>query len=1278
MKSWLSGLRFRLMVLVILAMVPVSLLMFTRIIIERNENILKIKKDGLKTAELSASGAARLVEGCRQLLLSLAYSSELIKQNIQMETELIQNLGMATQEYLMIGICDPEGLIISSSVPADKRIYVHDREWFKRLQKSKDFSVGDYQVGRITGKPGITFGYPIISDNSAGKPAASVFVTLDQRVLNLLINKIVLPKGSLVNLIDRNGIIITRNPDNELLQGKSSMGFKEFRRAGKKPGEYVEAIGTDGNKRLFTFIYVPGSDDGLFVGVGLSLNQIYRDTRKNMITGFIWLGLSMAVAFIFVWFATDISIIRHVRKLVNATKMLAEGKTGARAILKGGTKEIKELAVSFNEMADSLERYSRNLEQLVAERTAALETANKNLFESEELFRMSFENASIGKSLIRPDGIFLRVNQAFCDLLGYTREEFQDMNFMDITYPDDIASSQMAVSRLFSGEISAIHLEKRYIRKDGQIVWGELSSVLLRDKENKPLYLITHVIDITERKRADAELKERDERFRKLSSQVPGMIYEFLKNPDGTYCIPFSTEAIEDIFGCSARDVRNDFSPITKVILPDDMSKVIGSIEYSAEHMTPWLCEFRVQVPDKPLRWILGQSKPEKLSDGSVYWYGFATDITERKLSEDALFASEERFRIAAGNASDLIWEWNIHDGSLQWFGAVDDMLGYEQGEFPRTIEAWEESIHPDDRDRVISKLNLHIEKGAPYIEEYRIRRKDGTYGIWSDRGDSVRDAKGISVKMIGTSTDITRLRHDEEALRISEENYRAIFDTANDAIFIHDLKDGSILDVNRRMCEMYSYTHEEALALDIESISEGHPPYSSDDATEKIRAAQTKGPQLFEWMAKDKYGKIFWVEVNLKLSFIGGKEVVMAIVRDISERKKNEEERQNLEKQLHHAQKLESLGVLAGGIAHDFNNILMAILGNSELGLMNTPDGSPLRPRFEAIIKASLRASEICKQMLAYSGKGRFIIQSIDITDVIREMMPMLEVSVSKNVLLDYSLAEGLPLIEADRSQIQQIIMNLVINASEAIGEKSGVINISTGFMEIDRKYLDEAQLENDLQEGNYVYLEIADTGCGIDKATLSRIFDPFFSTKFTGRGLGLPAVHGIIRGHKGGINIISEPGKGSIFRVMLPAVTYQVEQAPILKNKEKVFTESGTILLVDDEESIRTLGRVMLERMGFSVFSAADGREAVDIFRKNRNRIVCVLLDLTMPNMSGEETFRELRIIQPDIPIIISSGYNEAEVKGRFTGMNLSGFIQKPYHMNDLIVILKKVING
>ncbi len=881
MRSWLSGLRFRFMLLVVIAMIPVTLLMFIHILNDRDENISNIKKDGIKTGSLCASNSASVVEGCRQLLTSLAYSNPFMVQDLQIETELLQNIKKTTPDYLMIGICSPEGLVVTSSVPTGMAVYANDRQWFKRLQASRDFAVGDYQVGRITGKPGITFGFPI-KGKPGEKRSASVYATLDLDVISAMFKKVILPEGCLVNLIDRNGTIIVSNPDNRNIIGKPSKGMMEFRKAGKRQGEYLEVVGSDGVKRLYTFTYVPGSDDGLYVGIGLSLEQIYASTRKEMVEGFMWLGLSIAIAFALVWLITGVSIIRHVRYLVNAARMLAGGEKKVRVELKGGTKELKELSVSFNDMADSLENYSRNLEMLVAERTAALEKANRTLFESEELFRMSFENASIGKSLTRPDGSLARVNQAMCDMLGYTREELQNINFADITHPDDIVSNKEAIDSLFSGKIPAIRLEKRYIGKNGQIVWAELSSVLLCDKENKPLYLITHIIDITDRKRAERELQDRDERYRKLSSHVPGMIYEFMKKTDGTYCVPFTTEAIRDIFGCSPQDVRDDFSPIARVILPEDLDKVIGSIEYSAERLTTFLCEYRVQIPGKTIRWMLGHSTPEKLPDGSVIWYGFNTDITERKLSE--------------------------------------------------------------------------------------------------------------------------------EALKISEENYRTIFDAANDAIFLHDPDSGRILDANKKVCEMYSITREEALGLDIEAISEGQPPYSHEEAVKKIRAALLEGPQLFEWKAKDASGRIFWVEVNLKFTVLAGKKTVMAIVRDISERKKAEDERRNLEIRLNQSQKFESLGILAGGIAHDFNNILMAILGNSELGLMNIPDDSPARPRFEEINAASIRASEICKQMLAYSGKGRFIIQIIDLTEVIEEMRHMIEVSVSGKVRLDYRLQKGLP----------------------------------------------------------------------------------------------------------------------------------------------------------------------------------------------------------------------------------------------------------------------------
>jgi signal transduction histidine kinase/CheY-like chemotaxis protein len=398
----------------------------------------------------------------------------------------------------------------------------------------------------------------------------------------------------------------------------------------------------------------------------------------------------------------------------------------------------------------------------------------------------------------------------------------------------------------------------------------------------------------------------------------------------------------------------------------------------------------------------------------------------------------------------------------------------------------------------------------------------------------------------------------------------------------------------------------------------------------------------------------------------------------DITERIRSEEERLKLEAQVQHAQKLESLGVLAGGIAHDFNNLLLAILGNADLALLDMSPVSPVRQNVEEIKKASQRAAELAKQMLAYSGKGRFVVEAIDLSEVIEEMSHMLQVSTSKKAVLKYNFARNLPAVEADATQIRQIVMNLITNASEAIGDRSGIISVSTGLMHVDRRYLRDTYLDEDLPDGLYVTLEVADTGCGMDAATQAKMFDPFFTTKFTGRGLGMAAVLGIVRGHGGAIKVYSEVGKGTTIKVLLP--TSEAERAAATGGAEsdRGWQGSGTVLLADDEESVLAIGRMMLERLGMTVVTAAHGREAVDVFRQREGDIDCVILDLTMPHMDGEETFRELRRLQPDVRVIMSSGYNEQEVTQRFVGKGVAGFIQKPYELSELQRVLQAALEG
>ena len=400
-------------------------------------------------------------------------------------------------------------------------------------------------------------------------------------------------------------------------------------------------------------------------------------------------------------------------------------------------------------------------------------------------------------------------------------------------------------------------------------------------------------------------------------------------------------------------------------------------------------------------------------------------------------------------------------------------------------------------------------------------------------------------------------------------------------------------------------------------------------------------------------------------------------IATDISARVEMQNEQQRLQDKLLHAQKLESLGVLAGGIAHDFNNILMAVLGHCELTLRRLTNESPVRRNIEQIKSAANKAADLANQMLAYSGKGKFVVEPLDLSKVVNEMQQMLRVSISKKAVLRYDLAEGLPSIEADATQICQVVMNLAINASDAIGDNNGVITITTGVMMCDQSYLQEAWLDNNLPNGQYVFLEIADTGCGMDKQTANRIFEPFFSTKFSGRGLGMAAVLGIVRGHRGAIKIYTEQGKGTSFKVFFPASSKLALQPDTIQESLPI-KGSGTVLLVDDEDSVLSIGKAMLEEFGFDVLTAVDGRDGLEQFKQRHADIRFVLMDLTMPNMGGEEAFREFRRIDPAVKVIICSGYNQQEVSQKFVGKGLAGFLKKPYQLAELQTRIQELLSN
>ena len=386
---------------------------------------------------------------------------------------------------------------------------------------------------------------------------------------------------------------------------------------------------------------------------------------------------------------------------------------------------------------------------------------------------------------------------------------------------------------------------------------------------------------------------------------------------------------------------------------------------------------------------------------------------------------------------------------------------------------------------------------------------------------------------------------------------------------------------------------------------------------------------------------------------------------REMGEREMAEEGRRAIEAKVLEVQKLESLGVLAGGIAHDFNNLLVAILGNASLALLDLPEDSPARQSIADIEVASQRAGELARQMLAYSGRSRFQVEPIELGELVRELMTLLQVSIGKSVVIKLDLSKDPIIVDADAAQLRQVVMNLVINAADAIGDRSGFVTIRVGQLRADAAYLADVHPEAELAAGHYAALEVSDTGMGMDTATQARIFDPFFTTKFAGRGLGLAAVLGIVRGHGGALRVYSEIGRGSTFRIVLPLSASS--PAPV-GDADEVWFGTGRVLTVDDDLMVRSVARRLLQSFGLTVVEAAGGREAIDCFAADPDGIDAILLDLTMPDVGGPEVFREVRGIRPDVPIVLMSGYHEDEVGAAFDGDGLAGFVQKPFTPADL----------
>ncbi|MGO8879715.1 MAG: PAS domain S-box protein [Desulfomonilaceae bacterium] len=774
-------------------------------------------------------------------------------------------------------------------------------------------------------------------------------------------------------------------------------------------------------------------------------------------------------------------------------------------------------------------------------------------FQTAQTTALDAENAPLSYQSLDENGYFLAVNRAWLDTLGYSREEVIGKWFGDFLAPGYQEHFKINFPRFkAAGEIHGVEFEM--VRKDGSIISVAFEGQIARDQREG--FKQTHCIfqDITQRKRTEEALQDSEERYRIL----------FETAADGIFIIDAEGENKGRIVSANpAAVVRSGYTV-------DELLALRMSDLDTPESAKQFSRRFEQLLRGETLRdevthrrkdgTVLSLEICDRLfvQSGHQYVVAIHRDITERKVTEEALRHSQEMLLLTLEGANLGIWDWDLTTGKALWSERNQRMLGYEPNEFEPNIKNWKRLVHPEDWPKVSETLNLHLEAKLPTFEvEYRIKNKHG------------------------------------------------------------------------------------------------------------------------DWQWVQALGKIMEFDADKKPIRITG------VAADITERKRLEQERLEMERKLLHSQKLESLVVMAGGIAHDFNNQLAIVLGNLEFALMERDINPEVSLSIKNAIEAAKRSAELSRKIQNYTGNALYRAAELDLKELLTKNLSQLKSCVSKHVTLNLEIDSTLPTIKGDADQIQRLVMNILDNASEAIGDGEGEVRLSAGAMDCDTEYLSRSRAVNHPAPGRFVFLEVSDTGDGMDAETQRQLFDPFFSTKFTGRGLGMAEALGIVKGHHGAIIVDSELGKGTTIRVLFPVS--KEAQTSSDTNKEAVETESAepltinrrkTVLLVEDEAGVRDLAVRRLDILGYDTIVAGDGAEGVHIFRERLNEIDLVMLDFKMPKMNGVEAFEELIRIKPDVKVLLSSGYTEDVVMQSFPGQRPAGVLHKPYNMEALKGALERLL--
>ncbi len=896
------------------------------------------------------------------------------------------------------------------------------------------------------------------------------------------------------------------------------------------------------------------------------------------------------------------------------------------------------------------------------------------LRKSENTLRTVTGSVPLGIGLMA-DRKFDWVNEAFAEMVGYTRNEL-DSRTMSILYKVDQNYGD-GIERVYAKLVSDPYaeIETRFTCKDGKEM--DVSLRLASTERGNPSgSVVFSVIDITQARKAARELEEQSFRMQRAELAARFGNWEF---DIGSGKVRGSMGA-KLIYGMDRDEI--ELEKIKDIPLPEYREMMDSALKEVIQNRKPYDIEFKaVRQSDQQI--IDVHAIADFNPDTNTIW-GVIQDITEQKQFEDALKKSEARYRFLTENIVDVIWQMSPDLVFRYVSPSVKSQLGYRPEEIlGRTIF---EFLTPDSRthaqnafsERMKAFQEKSILEGTVYELEF-VRTDNST--IWTEITSTPSfDSDNNILGFHGVCREITDRKRAEESLRKSESLFRSYVESAPLGIWETD-GTGKLVSANKATTEITGYPHEHLIGMNMMDIC---LPEHVNLVAERFSRLRTSEIEAAEVQVFKADGTIIWESVNaVKLS----EDRYLFFIQDVTEKKQAQEEVIEMERRLFHAQKLESLGVLSGGIAHDFNNLLAIIIGNLELATDKIDPSSQAIDNIEKAMSAAERSASLTKQMLAYSGKSVLDVTEINLTEIVKSQSTMLKAAVLKAANLELNLDENLPALIGDAAEIQQVIMNLITNASESLETGYGTIKVSTGLRYCDKELLSNSLLPEKPTPQNMVFIEVEDDGIGMDSKTIHRLFDPFYTTKFLGRGLGMSVVHGVVKGHRGAITVKSQPAKGTIVTVYFPVSESDmtsrgetVDRAQRIQvQKEVEQPVFGSVLIVDDEPLVLDFMVSAMTSFGLNPITAGNGKEAVEVFRNNIDNIQLVLLDLSMPEMDGAATFEQIKKLKPDAKIILCSGYSEEEMLSRFELSNHpAAFLKKPSKLKELKSLVRGVLQN